>query len=59
MITGYQSWRCDVSEHADSMRTIWYNAEDDSVCIIDQTKLPHTLQTITLETLADLSLIHI
>ena len=42
-----------MSEHADSMRTIWYNAEDDSVCIIDQTKLPHTLQTITLETLAD------
>jgi len=42
-----------VSEHAESMRTIWYETEGDKVCIIDQTQLPHALQIITLETLAD------
>lgn len=44
-----------VSEHADSMRTIWYEAEEDRVCIIDQTQLPHRLQVMTLATLADAS----
>lgn len=42
-----------MSEHAESMRTIWYETEGDKVCIIDQTQLPHALQIITLETLAD------
>ena len=44
-----------LSEHADNMRTIWYEAEDDNVCIIDQTQLPHTLDIITLTTLSDAS----
>ena len=42
-----------MSEHADSMRTIWYEAEADNVCIIDQTRLPHVLEVITLTTLSD------
>lgn len=42
-----------MSAHADSMRTIWYDAENDDVCIIDQTRLPHTQDIITLTTLAD------
>lgn len=42
-----------MSEHADSMRTIWYVAEQDQICIIDQTQLPHQLQVVTLVSLAD------
>lgn len=42
-----------MSEHADSMRTIWYVAEQDQICIIDQTQLPHQLQVVTLTSLAD------
>lgn len=33
-------------------RTIW-RKDDDSVCIIDQTRLPHAFETLTLRTLDD------
>ena len=36
-----------------SYRTIWLNDDGWSVEIIDQTKLPHRFETITLRTLAD------
>ncbi|MBC8012888.1 MAG: S-methyl-5-thioribose-1-phosphate isomerase [Methyloceanibacter sp.] len=34
-------------------RTIWLNADGKSVEIIDQTKLPHVFETVTLHTLED------
>ena len=34
-------------------RTIWRDSGGPSVCIIDQTKLPHEFETVWLETLAD------
>ncbi|HEX9753271.1 MAG TPA: S-methyl-5-thioribose-1-phosphate isomerase, partial [Methyloceanibacter sp.] len=34
-------------------RTIWLNADGRSVEIIDQTKLPHKFETVTLHTLED------
>ncbi len=34
-------------------RTIWQNGDDGSVGIIDQTRLPHAFETLTLTTLAD------
>jgi len=34
-------------------RTIWLNADGRSVEIIDQTKLPHKFETVTLRTLED------
>jgi methylthioribose-1-phosphate isomerase len=34
-------------------RTIWVNADGWSVATIDQTKLPHRFETVTLQTLAD------
>ncbi|MET0301931.1 MAG: S-methyl-5-thioribose-1-phosphate isomerase [Methyloceanibacter sp.] len=36
-----------------SYRTIWPNADGKSVEIIDQTKLPHAFETVTLSTLDD------
>ena len=36
-----------------SYRTIWPNADGESVEIIDQTKLPHAFETVTLSTLDD------
>jgi methylthioribose-1-phosphate isomerase len=36
-----------------SYRTIWLNADGKSVEIIDQTKLPHVFETVTLRTLDD------
>ena len=36
-----------------SYRTIWPNADGESVEIIDQTKLPHAFETVTLRTLDD------
>ena len=36
-----------------SYRTIWPNADGKSVEIIDQTKLPHAFETVTLRTLDD------
>ncbi len=34
-------------------RSIWYEAENDQVCFIDQTRLPHEFETRRLRTLAD------
>jgi methylthioribose-1-phosphate isomerase len=34
-------------------RTIWLNADGESAEIIDQTKLPHKFETVTLRTLDD------
>ena len=34
-------------------RTIWLNEDGWSVGIIDQTRLPHRFETVTLETLED------
>ena len=34
-------------------RTIWLNEDGKSVEIIDQTKLPHVFETVTLHTLED------
>src|SRR5499426_3580874 len=36
-----------------SYRTIWPNADGESAEIIDQTKLPHAFETVTLRTLDD------
>ena len=35
------------------MRTIWLEADGASVGIIDQTRLPHRLETVSLATLAE------
>ena len=34
-------------------KTIWFNEKDNFVEIIDQTKLPHSLNIVPLKTLAD------
>jgi len=34
-------------------KTIWFNEKDISVGIIDQTKLPHSLEIVSLKNLSD------
>ena len=34
-------------------QSIWFDESDDSVCIIDQTRLPHRFEIVTLNTLSD------